>query len=297
MSTELAQADLLAYMKAAIDLETDLVTQETILTKCCTDIQQRKPTLKKEMNQEFDLYPEATVHLTLGYSLIGIAILCVFLCFSVSSMYILWLIGFAICGWLGCMAVVMEYMGRAKNKKTWEKHRRVNAEINKRNQASEEMYNKALASCTASEQSLRDAATPRIEKTRAMLEKLYEKGYIYQKYCNLPALTSIYEYFITGRCSELTGPNGAYNLYESELRADTIINQLNVVITNLEQIRNNQFMLYQQVSAIQRNTNAITSELRQIKGYTIALTELTALNAYYNGLEAHQAEIAALYGL
>lgn len=48
-----------------------------------------------------------------------------------------------------------------------------------------------------------------LEKSRRLLKQFYNIGKIYPKYHNLPALTSIYEYFITGRCDELTGPHGA----------------------------------------------------------------------------------------
>ena len=85
-----------------------------------------------------------------------------------------------------------------------------------------------------------------LKKSKALLSSFYNnKELIYPKYHNLPALTSIYEYLVTGRCDELTGPHGAYNLYEDEVRKDTVISQLNLVIDNLEKIKQNQYMLYQ----------------------------------------------------
>ena len=45
-------------------------------------------------------------------------------------------------------------------------------------------------------------------------------------------------------------------------------------------------MLYEEVKHIQANTQRITSELRMIKGYTYIVSELTALNTYYNGIAA-----------
>lgn len=120
---------------------------------------------------------------------------------------------------------------------------------------------------------------------------------IYPKYQNLPALTSIYEYFITGRCDELTGPHGAYNMYEDEVRKDTVISQLNTVIENLEQIKQSQFMLYEQVKMIQKTASAINAELAQIKGYTIAMTQLTALNTYYTALNERNSRTTMYYHL
>ena len=136
-----------------------------------------------------------------------------------------------------------------------------------------------------------------LTESRALLDRYYASDVIYPKYRTLPALTSIYEYFMTGRCTELTGPHGAYNLYEDELRKDTVISQLNTVIENLEQIRHNQYMLYQQVKAIQENTAVIASELNQIKGYTVQIAQLTALNAYYAALNERNTRITMYYHL
>ena len=130
-----------------------------------------------------------------------------------------------------------------------------------------------------------------MEETQKTLDKLYAWDVIYPKYRNLPALTSIYEYLITGRCEGLTGPHGAYNLYEDEVRKDMVISQLSVVIQNLEQIKQNQYMLYQQVKEIQQTTNSIEKELRQIKGYSVQIASLTALNAYYSALNERNTRI------
>ena len=69
------------------------------------------------------------------------------------------------------------------------------------------------------------------------------------------------------------------------------------MIENLEQIKQSQYLLYQQVKAIQQTTNAIAQELVQIKGYTIALTQLSALNAYYARLNERNTRISMYYHL
>lgn len=134
-----------------------------------------------------------------------------------------------------------------------------------------------------------------LQETTEILNELYSSDYIYPKYRNLPALTSIYEYLVTGRCDELSGPHGAYNLYEDEVRKDTIISKLSDVVANLEKIRGNQYMLYECIRDIQDSTRAAVEELRQIRGYSFAITELTALNAYYNGVTALHHNILAVY--
>lgn len=87
--------------------------------------------------------------------------------------------------------------------------------------------------------------------------ELYKYNIIYEKYRNYVALTTIYEYLASARCDSLEGINGAYNLYESELRSNEILNQLSKIVTSLDSIKSNQFMLYQEL----RKTNSILSDL------------------------------------
>ena len=159
------------------------------------------------------------------------------------------------------------------------------------------IYNERLASWTESGKENDIVLQKPLDSTKSLLSKLYANDFIYAKYQNLPALTSIYEYLLTGRCDELAGAHGAYNLYEDEVRKDTVISQLSTVIDNLEQIKQNQYMLYQQSKLIKNETAAINYELQQIKGYTINLTELTALNTYYSALTARNSEISAAFHL
>ena len=114
---------------------------------------------------------------------------------------------------------------------------------------------------------------------KASLYTLYSKNVIYAKYRNLVTIATLFEYIDSGRCFELEGPNGAYNLYEGELRSDIIISSLSSIISNLEAIRNNQYTLYQSIET----ANATTHQLLQ------NLNNSQMLTAYY----ANQAAIAA----
>jgi hypothetical protein len=87
----------------------------------------------------------------------------------------------------------------------------------------------------------------RIKETEDVLEKLYNLDVIFPKYREIVALCSMYEYFVTGRVSELKGPNGAYNLFESELRQNIIIDELKQIANKLEQIKQNQYTLYSEL--------------------------------------------------
>lgn len=104
------------------------------------------------------------------------------------------------------------------------------------------------------------------------LEKLYAENIIYPKYRNMVAVTTIYEYLESGRCNRLEGPDGAYNLYEMELRQNIIIGQLSVIASNLERIKENQFMLYNEIVEANYHANYVLSNIR----------DDVMLNAYQN---------------
>ena len=76
---------------------------------------------------------------------------------------------------------------------------------------------------------------------------MYSLDVIFPKYRNIIAVSSFYEYLLSGRCDKL---EGAYNIFESELRMNLIINKIDDVIKHLEKIEQHQYMLY---SAIQEN--------------------------------------------
>ena len=110
-----------------------------------------------------------------------------------------------------------------------------------------------------------DEAYALISDSGHMLEKsldsLYEMGIIYPKYRNLVAVSTIYEYLSSGRCDRLDGPDGAYNLYEMELRQNIVIGQLSSIAENLNQIKNNQFTLYNELVSANQSAASVLSDI------------------------------------
>lgn len=121
------------------------------------------------------------------------------------------------------------------------------------------------------------------EKITTSLEELYDMNVIFPKYRNLVAITSINEYLMSGRCYELEGPDGAYNLYETELRQNLIINKLSDIVDNLEKIRDNQYSLYEVLKNSNRTIKALSEEARK-------LNETSKLTQYYTETVAKAAE-------
>ena len=298
---------LLDYIKTAIDLETDIETQNQISAEYQTWIAAKEPVLiKKEpqspayLNESSDDKGFAAVFLALGIPTAVLSFAVMPMMLESSIMIILGLSMVASSIWMIKMGV--DAIRRIKVMKEYNKNEctafeRRTEELKRENEKNEKRYYQNHAEW----QKLREEIDKKLEmphqQSLDIREKFYARDVIYPKYQNLPALTSIYEYFITGRCEELIGPHGAYNMYEDEMRKDTVISQLNTVIANLEQIKQNQYMLYQQVKAIQNTASEIGNELAQIRGYTAALTELSAMNAYYNAVSARNSRIITAYHL
>lgn len=142
--------------------------------------------------------------------------------------------------------------------------------------------------------SQRTAAIKSLASTTEYLKKIYAKDIIFPKYRNLVMACSLYEYICAGRCDTLEGHEGAYNILETEIRLDRIISQLDQVITHLEKIQQNQFMLYsaiqnsnQRLSQIMDSTNHMASRLDDFYNGATPLNDQTAeLNARIAELQA-----------
>ena len=108
-----------------------------------------------------------------------------------------------------------------------------------------------------------DAAEKQFTTSLLTLDKLYSANIIHPKYRDLTAVSSLYEYIDTGRCSQLEGPNGAYNMFESEVRLDHILLKMDDVIRQLDSIRQSQYQLYVAVSEGNRRTASLLESVSQ----------------------------------
>lgn len=154
---------------------------------------------------------------------------------------------------------------------------------------------------------VRDMTDQDLADCTNVLKKAYEaeKTYLsldilFPKYATLPAVATIYEYFMTGRCNELGGPNGAYNLFESEIRANRVIEQLDAINEKLDQIKSNQYTLYNAVQSVNSqlsnlnnlagkmidSLNEIGSTAKDIKNISAVTAYNTAETAYYSKVNA-----------
>lgn len=113
------------------------------------------------------------------------------------------------------------------------------------------------------------------------LEEHYNRNIVFSKYRNIVAITAINEYLESGRCYSLDGPDGAYNLYEMELRQNIVIDKLTKIIDNLEDIRHNQFSLYEELKKSNEKVDDIILELVELKLDTKLNTYIDYITAKY----------------
>ena len=152
-------------------------------------------------------------------------------------------------------------------------------DVETRNEEHRIAVKKAREAFAFAEQSLQQLVPP-LNQTKEILKQYYDLDIIHPKYRNLAAVSTICEYFQTGRCDELIGANGAYNLYESELRQNIIINRLDNVVNNLEQIKANQYLLYMELKKASDNIEAINMSVDNLLDVSKRIAASSAITAY-----------------
>lgn len=146
-----------------------------------------------------------------------------------------------------------------------------------------------------------------LKKLYAVRNEIYGCGVIFVKYCNFVAISSFYEYLSSGRCQQLEGHDGAYNIYENEIRLDMVVSQLSQVIQSLEQIQRNQYVIYSAIKETNKQINAlngtmkkavesidaIKSDVSDMKECMKDISENTAVAAYYSQVSAYYSKKTA----
>lgn len=104
-------------------------------------------------------------------------------------------------------------------------------------------------------------------RIKAMLEKLYGLGIVYQTFQNTIAVHQIRQYLEMGLCDALEGPAGAYAEYMKDVRAqricDSIQDMKEAVLGALNQIAANQQLLYREMRQVNENIVSLQSSVER----------------------------------
>lgn len=300
--------EITEYLKQVSRLESAIYKQEKLIKAAKDNLTKRhidKPKLKtphaKEIKRPEKEEEDGVISL-LAYIFGGIFILVSLIVGAFDN------IVNTICFLIGLGIIVLGFVGSLRDKKRInEKYERELRIYQQEKDASAKAYQKQLTqnkiAYDASMEAYQAAdklATENFLKARAevqlldepladakrLLAQLYKKDVIFVKYRNMIAICTMYEYFASGRCTELTGANGAYNMYEQELRQNRIIDQLEQVNNNLEQIKHNQYILYQTISETNQALQEIATEVKTIVNAVTDIAVSSKITAYCSQLTA-----------
>lgn len=165
-----------------------------------------------------------------------------------------------------------------------------------------------------------DEASKLLKNMRYVLLNLYYYRIngtlcLHPDYRGLIAISVIYGYFDTGRCTQLRGHEGAYNLYEEEKIKGIIITQLNAISNQLNRLENSMIYVGQaiqdcnsrlaelettsnkMINAVNRVNMSVSNKLDDISNQNAQIEENVANVAYYAEISANMDSINTMYNL
>lgn len=302
----MSNVDLKQYTTRAVELESAIYTQKKLMQEHKEKIQKQRPTAPREhtlnkpmMPQKSDFSVQRVSHPILSIVAVVIIILAILIVHAYidSGDFDMGALVWAALGIGGVCYLINRWRTKQsddklqgqKDKEYDEALIRYNkslAAYNESAKAAHTQYLKNMEAFNLQDRNYTAEADVIIKRhgdvltsLEAALTEHYNQNVIFPKYRDMVAITTINEYLMSGRCYELEGPNGAYNLYEMELRQNIIIGQLSSIVSSLEQIKKNQFSLYQEL--VKANTT-VKDILREVEG----VRENTRLTAYFAGVTA-----------
>lgn len=149
------------------------------------------------------------------------------------------------------------------------------------NQRVENYYNSIEYKTLENEISVIDESYLNVENKLNQLYDLRDNGalYIHPNYRGLVPISVIYGYFDTGRCTSLTGPDGAYNLYEDEKFKGMIVNNLNTISSKLDTLNNTMYYVGLTLNNINRQLITLNQTAFQIANSVNSIDmEISSIN-------------------
>lgn len=157
-----------------------------------------------------------------------------------------------------------------------------------------------------------DEKSPTIAKSEKLLfemvecrNKLYAYNVVDYDSRTATRISAFYNYLKTGRCDSLTGPKGAYNLFESEFQhsmmmlemseikssinnlGQTITNAQNAICKRLDELNISMNKLKDAVGNVSASLKDIKVDLKELTENSSVIAYNTAATAYYSKLNAN----------
>lgn len=114
------------------------------------------------------------------------------------------------------------------------------------------------------------------------LSQIYAEDVLPQKYQNLRAVATLYEYLETGRCNTIQGLGGIYSTYELEQVQLAQLEQMIQMNERLSRIEDNQRYICQELRKANMTLSNISSSLSAIERTNSEIAKNTAISAAAN---------------
>lgn len=121
-----------------------------------------------------------------------------------------------------------------------------------------------------------------LQSVRQELSMLYGKGVLPEKYRNMVAVTTMYEYLHTKRCNMIEGHGGIYDTYEKDYQQGLIIKNLIEINSKLDVVISNQQILHREMSVVNSQLRDIRTDISNIEKHTANIEQSSAVSAAAN---------------
>ncbi|OUP82117.1 hypothetical protein B5F07_15205 [Lachnoclostridium sp. An169] len=259
---------MLSYLSQILSLEMKLYEMEEIRNQYCYQIQNLNNIVQKNLYDDKEKPEgkwETMILCGLAYGFFGFIGMFILMAILGSTTE-RGMLASSVVGIIVCIGVFIFWIyGNMQDKAAWRRNHAWVQDTNAQIQKNAQNANREIQ--------LINSEINRLDSNYNMLlntlDRLYNANVIYPKYRDLVAISSFYEYFSSGRCSQLQGHEGAYNIYENELMGRTIIGKLDDILYSLDSIRENQYLLYSELQrsnqTVNRLSNTINNAVSQLQ--------------------------------
>ena len=147
----------------------------------------------------------------------------------------------------------------------------------------------------------RDAGRAERRDLEDTLERYYSNQVLYPRYRDVVPVTTMLDYFQSGRCSELSGHGGAFNSYEKDLKSNAIMAQLADIMAKPESVAESQKPILKKAESIKKQVAGLLDTVNAAAGRNMAnnpvgdklsapLETSKELRKLYEGFRAKKAE-------
>lgn len=307
--TNISPEQMTEYFKSIVELERDCYTQSRFINEISQQINNlgrstsRKKPIEPIPPHDGDKYGLLTENIGIlamagvgGGAILGILIFVVSSIVSENPLGIIQSFFIAAVISVGVGLIVLKTSSNKKSINEWDKYQREKEQYRHELLQYDDYVKQEIARVRREEkqrdflQHELDQLVEKNRKSKDILKQLYNMDVVFSKYKYFIAIASFYEYFSSGRCTALEGHEGAYNIFETEVRLDKISTQINHVIAQLEQIKTNQYVIYE---AIQESNSTLHSLLKSCGDISSQVYKIEAqgeeLNSRIAQLEANSA--------